>query len=240
MNTPMTNATLPSSWPAPQPHEHAGRFVTLTPSDPEADAAELFTAGHDSLDAQQLWEFMPWGPFADAAAMRAWMRAWQSAPDGLAFTVRTVPGLKVGMISLMQIRPAHGVAELGGIWYAPGAQRTKINTEGVYLLLRHLFDELGYRRAEWKCDNRNERSKAAALRLGFQFEGLFRQHLVIKGRNRDTAWFAMLDRDWPQRKASLEHWLYTDDSTPLSQLHAEIVSSTTGAADRTPAAASGQ
>ena len=199
---------------------HAGRFVTLTPSDPEADAAELFGAGHISEAARELWQFMPWGPFADVAAMRVWMRSWQSAPDLLAFTVtHRETGRRVGMISLMQIRPAHGVAELGGIWYAPEAQRTKINTEGVYLLLRYLFDDLGYRRAEWKCDDRNERSKAAALRLGFQFEGRFRQHLVIKGRNRDTAWFAFLDGEWPRRKANLEQWLYTDDPRPLSQLN---------------------
>jgi RimJ/RimL family protein N-acetyltransferase len=218
----MLDATLPSSWPAPQPRVHAGRFVTLAPSEPGADAAELFAAGNESEAARRLWQFMPWGPFADAEAMRDWMRAWQRAPDVLAFTVTSLAaGRKVGMISLMQIRPAHGAAELGGIWYAPGAQRTKINTECVYLLLRHLFDDLRYRRAEWKCDDLNEPSKAAALRLGFQFEGLFRQHLVIKGRNRDTAWFAMLDGEWPRRKASLERWLYEDDSVSLGRLNAE-------------------
>ncbi len=208
------------TWPVPVPREHRGKFVVLTPSDPAADADELFLAGHEPPEARALWEFMPRGPFADAAEFRDWMCAWQATPDVLVITVRLADsGRRVGMISLMRLTPEHGVAELGWIWYAPAVQRSKVNTEANFLLLRHLFDDLGYRRVEWKCDDRNARSRAAALRLGFAFEGIFRQHMMIKGRNRDTAWFAMLDTEWPARRASFERWLYTADSPPLSVLN---------------------
>ena len=211
---------LPDSWPAPVEREHAGTFVVLTPTSPYADAEELFAAGHDTEAAKALWRHMPCGPFPDVAAMRAWITRWQQSPDVIAFTVSCrETGHKIGMISMMRITPQHGVAELGFIWYAPSAQRTKANTEAVSLLLKHLFDDLHYRRVEWKCDNENERSKAAARRLGFQPEGVFRQHMVIKGLNRDTAWFAMIDRDWPQRKAGLERWLHGDGSISLAQLN---------------------
>jgi len=215
------STVFPNTWPMPESRVHHGRFVSLAPSDPDVDAAELFAAGHDSAEARALWRFLAAGPFADLAAMRDWMRTWCGAPDVVAFTVTDRDlARRVGMISIMRITRAHGVAELGCIWYAPAAQRTKVNTECLYLLLRHLFDDLGYRRVEWKCNQRNERSRAAALRLGFRFEGTFRQHMVIKGLNRDTDWFAMLDSEWPQRKTNLERWLYTDDSVPLSQLNA--------------------
>ena len=125
----------------------------------------------------------------------------------------------MGMISVMRITSAHGVAELGHIWYGLAAQRSPVNTESVFLLLRHLFDDLGYRRVEWKCDAENVRSRAAALRLGFRFEGIFRQHMVVKGLNRDTAWFAMLDTDWPARKANFERWLADGGRTSLSELN---------------------
>jgi RimJ/RimL family protein N-acetyltransferase len=119
---------------------------------------------------------------------------------------------------LMNIRAEHGVAELGNIWYAPVAQRTKANTETCFLLLRHCFENLHYRRMEWKCDARNERSRCAALRLGFTFEGIFRQHMIIKGENRDTAWFAMLDHAWPPIAAAMQYWLYEDDSISLARI----------------------
>jgi len=210
----------PDPRPAPAPREHRGQFVVLAPSDPERDAAELFLASHEPPETRALWDFMPRGPFADAADFREWMRIWRDTPDTLPFTVSlTNTGRCVGMISMMRVTPAHGVAELGCIWYAPDMQRTKVNTETVYLLLRHLFDDLGYRRLEWKCDTHNARSRTAALRLGFTFEGIFRQHMILKGRNRDTAWFAMLDHEWPTRRANFERWLYTPDSPPLSQLN---------------------
>lgn len=208
---------LPLSWPQPRGQPHAGTLVELAPTDVDADVEELHAAGRH----EAIWQHMPCGPFADAAAMAAWMKQWVAQPDVVCFTVtHRSSRRRVGMISIMRIAPAHGVAELGCIWYTPDMQRTKANTESVFLLLRHLFDDLGYRRVEWKCDSRNERSRAAALRLGFQFEGLFRQHMVVKGDNRDTAWFAMLDADWPNRKVAFERWLRADGSTSLRSLNA--------------------
>ena len=165
-----------------------------------------------------LWRYLPYGPFSDVQSYRAWLDRTESVDDPLFFTVRK-QNQPVGVISILSIEPADGRAELGHIWYSPIVQRTKVNTESVYLLLRYLFDDLHYRRVEWKCNNNNEASKRAAQRLGFQYEGLFRQHRIIKGENRDTAWFSMLDKEWTGRKANLERWLYEDDSLSLSQLN---------------------
>lgn len=194
--------------------------MCLTPLRADEDTQELYQAGHESLEAQEIWRYLWHGPFASEADFRNWLRRVQDGADPLFFTViNRQTGRRVGMISIMRITPAHGVAELGHIWYGLAAQRTPVNTESVFLLLRHLFDELGYRRVEWKCNAQNARSRAAALRLGFQFEGIFRQHMVVKGLNRDTAWFAMLDTDWPARRANFEHWLADGGRTSLSELN---------------------
>lgn len=208
--------------PQPTPQLFTGQFVTLTPLDVDADVAELFAISHVDDETRKLWRYMPRGPFADVQDQAAFLREWQATPNVVAFTVREAATKKpLGSISIMSIRAEHGVAELGNIWYAPGAQRTKANTEACYLLLRYCFEELGYRRMEWKCDSRNEPSRNAALRLGFTFEGIFRQHMLIKGENRDTAWFAMLDHEWPQIASAMRHWLYDDDSISLSRSIAE-------------------
>ncbi|MBC8011370.1 MAG: GNAT family N-acetyltransferase [Burkholderiales bacterium] len=206
-------------WPRPLPLPLTGHFVTLTPLDADADAAELFAISHRDEETKLLWRYLASGPFPDASAHAAYLREWTARPDVLAFTVRsTATREALGNISLMAIRPEHGVAELGNIWYAPHARRTKANTEASYLLLRHCFAELGYRRMEWKCNTDNEPSARAARRLGFTYEGTFRQHMVVKGRSRDTAWFAMLDHEWPRFAAAMEHWLYTDDTRSLASL----------------------
>ena len=211
---------FPDEWAVPAPILRSGRYVVLAPYDADADTDELYAVSHANEEVKALWRYLPAGPFEGAEAMRSYFSQWQTQPDVVAYTVTSAEtGLKVGMISIMRITPRHGVAELGMIWYAPAAQRTKANTEAAYLLARHLFDDLGYRRVEWKCDSGNQRSVAAALRLGFLAEGVFNQHMVCKGLNRDTAWFAMLDKDWPQRKANLERWLYEDDSVSLTVLN---------------------
>lgn len=203
----------------PSPRSFVGRFVMLVPMDVERDVEELHAISHLPDEAYALWRYMPCGPFAHAMEQAAFLREWVARDDVVAFTVRAADTQScLGSISLMSIRAAHGVAELGNVWYTPTAQRTKVNTEACYLLLRHCFETLGYRRMEWKCDSRNERSRRAALRLGFTFEGIFRQHMVIKGENRDTAWFAMLDGEWPRMGAALAHWLYEDDSQALGQI----------------------
>ena len=212
--------SCPTTWPSPTRQIYQGRHVTLSPLRADDDVEDLFQAGHDSPQALELWRYLWQGPFADATAMHAWLRSVQDAADPMFFTVTGQQARRrVGMISIMRITPQHGCAELGHIWYGVSAQRTPVNTESVFLLLQHLFDDLSYRRVEWKCDAENVHSRAAALRLGFAPEGIFRQHMVVKGRSRDTAWFAMLDGDWPRRKANFEQWLSSDGKSSLSALN---------------------
>jgi RimJ/RimL family protein N-acetyltransferase len=197
-----------------------GQFVSLKPVDATADAAALYAASHRTPQHQAVWRFSWYGPFTDAGAMQQWLSSLAASDDPMFFTATQISDRQpVGMISIMSIVAPMGRAELGNIWYAPEAQRTKINTEATFLCLRYLFDELKYRRVEWKCDARNERSRQAALRMGFVFEGIFRQHMVVKGENRDTAWFSLIDHEWPQRKANFSRWLYATDSISLRVLN---------------------
>ena len=203
----------PARRPAREPI--VGRFVSLVPVEPGTHAAGLFAASHDgSEEAGRMWTYMAYGPWDDEAGMGAWLETLPPSQDPLFFTALDPAGAPVGMASFLNVDPAMRHLELGHIWYAPRAQRTRTNTEAAYLMLRTAFDGLGYRRVEWKCDALNERSRAAALRLGFAFEGIFRQHMVIKGRNRDTAWYAMLDRQWPGIRAAMEGWLAASDPPP--------------------------
>ena len=189
----------------PPPVIHRGRRVTLHPQDPAGDAVELFAISHGGAQKEALWRYLPVGPFEDAGDLRTFLASWQSSPDVLSFTVREAgSGAAIRSISLVNLRPAHGVAELGNIWFTPAAQGTGANPEANFLLLRHCFEDLGYRRMEWKCNALNEPSRRAAQRLGFSFEGTFRQHMIVKGENRDSAWFAMMDHEWPLVKARLE------------------------------------
>ena len=198
----------------PKPTTFIGHFITLTPLDVDHDVAELYAISHGDDEARALWRYMPCGPFTDVAAHTTFLQQWVARPDVLAFTVRDAASEQVlGSISIMSIRAEHGVAELGNIWYAPSAQRTGANTEACYLLLCHCFEHLRYRRMEWKCDSRNQRSRRAAERLGFTFEGIFRQHMIIKGENRDTAWLAMLDTDWPRIGAAMKSRLFKNEPT---------------------------
>lgn len=195
-----------------------GRFVALVPLDPQADVQELYDCSHGDKVTESLWTYLGYGPFTSPAAMTDWLRAVADSDDPLFFTVhqKSSPPRRVGMVALMSIVAEMGRLEVGHIWYGPRARRTKVNTESVYLMLCEAFDRLCYRRVEWKCDALNERSRAAADRLGFSSEGAFRQHLVVKGRNRDTAWFSMLDREWPAIKSNMETWLYDDEGRALS------------------------
>ncbi|MFZ4774481.1 MAG: GNAT family N-acetyltransferase [Terrimicrobiaceae bacterium] len=209
----------PGDFPRPVPEILTGQFITLTPLDVAADAAGLYAVSHRDGDTKKLWLYLPWGPFPDIKSYAAFLQESQEQPDAIAFTVRdAATRAYLGSISLMFIRPGHGVAELGGIWYAPEAQRTKTNTEACYLLLRYCFERLGYRRMEWRCNTLNEPSARAARRLGFTYEGTFRQHMIVKGENRDTAWFAILDHEWPLIGSAMHRWLYEDDSVPLGRL----------------------
>ncbi len=190
---------------APAPVTLQGRYVTLEPLDAARHAAALWQAveGHD-----ELWAWLPEGPFATESDLRAAIEKKQNAP-GFVFLaiVPQATGQAAGWASLMRADPANGVIEVGNILYSQALQRTREATETMYLMARHVFDDLGYRRYEWKCNALNEPSRRAALRLGFTFEGIFRQHMVVKGQNRDTAWFSMLDTEWPARKRAFEAWL---------------------------------
>jgi RimJ/RimL family protein N-acetyltransferase len=207
---------------APPRRRRAGRFVALEPVDVDRDHAALWRRSHDgSEEAGRLWSYLAYGPFASDAEMQAWLTSIASSEDPLFLTVHDAAG-PAGVASFMSIDPQMRHLELGHIWYAPDAQRTEANTEATYLMLREAFDELGYRRVEWKCDALNSRSRAAARRLGFTFEGVFRQHMIVKGRNRDTVWFSMLDREWPAARTAFERWLETPrgERPPLATLRA--------------------
>jgi RimJ/RimL family protein N-acetyltransferase len=185
----------------------AGRCVTLVPLDADRHADALFPLANGG-ERDRLWTYLFDGPYADPAAFKAAIAARAKGDDPLFFAViDNASGAPVGFQSLMRIDPIHRVIEVGGILYTPPLQRTIGATEAQYLLAAYAFDTLGYRRYEWKCNNLNAPSKRAAQRLGFTFEGVFRQHLVAKGRNRDTAWFSMLDSEWPLRRAAFECWL---------------------------------
>ena len=214
--------TTPARRPARAPLE--GRFVSLVPVDPVAHGHGLFTASHDGSDeAARVWTYMAYGPWPDEAAMRGWLDLLPASEDPLFLSViDRASGDPIGIVTFMSVDPAMRHLELGHIWYAPRAQRTRANTESVYLMLREAFDVLGHRRVEWKCDALNARSLAAAERLGFTFEGVFRQHMIIKGRNRDTAWFSMLDREWPDVRANFERWLAEDPPHSLRELNAAL------------------
>jgi RimJ/RimL family protein N-acetyltransferase len=185
----------------------AGRAVTLVPLNAGAHADALFE-GANGGDKDRVWTYLFDGPYADRAVFRANIEAKARSEDPLFFAIiDNASGGAVGYQTLMRIEPQHRVIEVGNILYAPAMQRTIGATEAQYLFARYVFDELGYRRYEWKCNDLNAPSKRAALRLGFTFEGVFRQHMIVKGRNRDTAWFSLLDTEWPQRRRAFEHWL---------------------------------
>lgn len=197
----------PLNWkPAlrPGPVTLQGRAVRLEPLNAERHAG-LWQAveGHDSV-----WTWLGDGPYADEASLRNSIDSKQAATDAVFLAiVPATTGAVAGYASFMRIDAANGVIEVGNILLSPALQRTTAATEAMYLMARHVFEDLGYRRYEWKCNALNLPSRRAAERLGFTFEGIFRQHMVVKGQSRDTAWFSMLDREWPERKRAFEQWL---------------------------------
>jgi RimJ/RimL family protein N-acetyltransferase len=184
-----------------------GRYVTLVPMDAAAHGDALWEKTGGPAN-ERLWQYMFDGPFPDRHSFDAYMKRRAAAEDPLTYAILDKKsGDPVGHLALMRIEPNHRCIEIGGIMFSPALQRTRGATEAIYLLARYIFDDLGYRRCEWKCHFLNEPSRRAALRLGFTFEGIFRQHMIMKGSNRDTAWFSMLDREWPARKLAFERWL---------------------------------
>jgi RimJ/RimL family protein N-acetyltransferase len=190
----------------PEREPIGGDRVRLEPLDPERHATGLFAAAQGPGADPGMWDFLGYGPFSDEDDLARWLRAEGTRDDPLFFTILEAD-TPMGVASYLRIEPEHGVIEIGHIWFGGRLQRTPAATEAIYLLARHAFDELGYRRLEWKTDALNARSRRAAERFGFTFEGVFRQHMVIKDRNRDTAWYALLDHEWPAARSAFKKWL---------------------------------
>lgn len=216
--------TVLAGWTPPRRPERAviaGRYARLEPLAPD-HAAALFDAFAEDASGN-VWRYLSVGPFADLNAYRTWFDAARAGDDPLHFAVRMADGRLGGSLSLMRIKPRHGVIETGGLTFAPRLQRTREASEAVILLMRWAFGA-GYRRFEWKCDAENLPSRRAAERFGLRYEGTFRQHMVIKGRNRDTAWFAATDADWPALDAAFVAWLeplnFYDDGGQIARLSA--------------------
>ena len=183
-----------------------GRFCRLEPLDADAHAAALHEAF--ALDEDGLgWTYLPYGPFPSFDAFEKWVSEAAESGDPLFFAILDAAEEPAGVASYLRIMPAIGTLEVGHIHYAPALQGTAAATEAMYLMMRHAFEDLGYRRYEWKCDDLNGPSRRAAERLGFTYEGTHRQATIYKGRNRDTAWFSILDGEWPRVRDALEAWL---------------------------------
>lgn len=197
-----------------------GRWMRLDPVVMERHGPSLHqhSAGHDDL-----WTYMAYGPFASAESFTQWLQQKQTARDPWFYAfVNRESGAALGMGSFMRADPANGAIEIGNIWLTPALQRTREGTEAIYLMMRHCFDDLGVRRLEWKCDALNAPSRRSALRYGFTFEGIFRQHYIIKGRNRDTSWFSIIDKEWPGVRAGFEKWLSPENFDEKGQEKAKL------------------
>ncbi len=195
--------------PLPEAITLAGRWVVLEPLSAASHTHDLWTAvaGED-----QVWDWLGDGPYASEAELDQALAAKETGAAARFYAIRVNTqagsvGPAVGYASLMRMDPVNGVIEVGNVLFSPALQRTASATEAMFLMAQYVFEGLGYRRYEWKCNARNLPSRRAAERFGFQFEGVFRQHMVIKSRNRDTAWYAMLDWEWPARKRAFEAWL---------------------------------
>ena len=201
-----TPVTPPGRTPIP------GNYATLEPIDPDRHCEALWQAKGDD---PALWTYLFDDPFDGFDPFQDWLRKCSMPDDPFCLAIiDNADGKAKGMASYMRIVPVHGVIEIGSIWFGPAIQRSRQATEAIYLLARHVFDGLGYRRLEWKCDALNAPSRRAAARFGFSYEGLFRQAIVYKNRNRDTAWYSMLDHEWPEIRAAFDAWLAPENFGP--------------------------
>jgi len=204
------NAPVTLELPRPRPERRVfeGRTVIVEPLSAADHAADLFAVFHADDTARAVYDYLPYGPFPDVAAFGAWTNEMAAKDDPVFYAFRRKSTGKVeAMASLMEIVPAQGRIEIGHINISTAMQNTLEATEGLWLMMRHAMDDLGNRRFEWKCNALNEGSRKAAARLGFSYEGTFFNHVVVKGRNRDTAWFSILDSDWPAIRSNFETWL---------------------------------
>jgi len=189
-----------------------GKLVSLDPLDARAHGVDLYASFAESDPEDRIWTYMSQGPFAGERAFRSWLDPIEQSSDPLFYTIIPDSSKKPeGMASFMRMDSTNGVAEIGNIWFAPCLQRTRAATEAIFLTMGHVLDTQSCRRLEWKCNALNAPSHRAAERFGFRFEGIFHNHMIVKGRNRDTAWFAIIEEDWPPIRDAFEVWLADDN-----------------------------
>jgi RimJ/RimL family protein N-acetyltransferase len=210
----------------PDPAPIVGERVVLERLDAARHGDALYAAAHGEGADPGLWDHLPYGPFADdRSGFRRHLESQAAASDPYFYAVVDgESGQASGVVSFLRVEPAHGVIEIGHVWFGGALQRTPQATEAIFLLARHAFEVLGHRRLEWKCDDANARSKAAALRFGFTAEGVFRQHMIVKGRNRDSAWFSILDGEWPAVDAGFRTWLAPENFDAEGRQRASLAS----------------
>jgi len=211
------------SYLVPQRSTLTGQFVDLEPQDAFKHADELYEAGHGSEDALNIWNYLANGPWPSAKAFTTTIRQQSASLDPIFYSIRShATGKICGQASYLDIQAQNGSIEIGHIWFSPELQRTRDGTEALFLLLKNAMDNLGYRRMQWRCNSLNEKSRRAARRLGFRFEGIFYNHLIFKGKNRDTTWYSILDDEWPEVRQIIENWLdnnnFDADGSPQSSL----------------------
>ncbi|MCP4314475.1 MAG: GNAT family N-acetyltransferase [Hyphomicrobiales bacterium] len=219
-------ATLPPALIPPRT-PLAGELVTLEPQNASRHAHEMFDAAHHGEEAVRLWDYMKYGPWPDVAAYAATLRQQSASFDTIFYAIREhASGKASGQASFLDIHPADGVIEIGHIWFSPKLQRTRAATEALFLMLCHAMNDLGYRRMQWRCNALNAKSRNAARRLGFRFEGIFYNNLIFKGMNRDTAWYSILDDEWPEIRDLIAGWLapgnFDEDGNARSSLSAAM------------------
>ena len=212
-DTGMPLGEIVSNWSPPPPPERRamhGHYCIVEPLSPEKHSGDLFQANR--LDQEnRIWTYLPYGPFDTLESYQQWIATACLMDDPMFFAIiDQTTGKATGVASYLRINPDSGSIEVGHINYAPPMQRTPLATEAMYLMMRNIF-ELGYRRYEWKCNALNQRSRTAATRLGFSYEGIFRQMLVVKGRNRDSAWYSIIDKEWPMLEQAFQSWLAADN-----------------------------
>jgi RimJ/RimL family protein N-acetyltransferase len=206
MDKPIEKAKMPEY------KEFAGKYVTLKKIQDE-DVEQLYPLAHGSDELELVWKYMLKGPFSTCEAMKSFYRSQIIAPDKLVFCVHNNETNKpIGVACFLAIDSDMASVEIGHLWYAKTSQHSEANTEVTHLLIKHCIEDLGFRRITWKCDNENTASKNAAMRLGFEFEGLFRNHMIVKGINRDTAWFGLIDKKWSIIAPNYEKWLSESNS----------------------------
>jgi len=200
-----------------------GHYVQLEPLDAAEHAEALYKAGHENSEALAIWDYLAYGPWPDLASYTKEVRRASACFEPVYFAIRSLEtGNICGQASYLDIQPENGVIEIGHIWFGLELQKTRAATEALYLMIRHAMDDLGYRRMEWRCNAQNEKSRRAAGRLGFRHEGVFYNHMIFKGKNRDTAWYSILDNEWPTVREVLEGWLSPDNFNERGQARSSL------------------